>query len=153
MASEVIPINDMPFIELNEGDRVTVNATGEVTYISQAGFYDDGKVNYRCENGGIYDQEDLTSNLLPNIPWSEVEELIRRKMRQVQDRTLACDISTVYVDIKASYNGNSEINFKFVVGTSYSNEAEASTLDAALEESIRQYGWNEANKPKALPRR
>jgi hypothetical protein len=153
MASDVVPINDVPFIEHNEGDRVMVNATNEITYISQSGFYDDGDVNYRCENGGIYDQSSLTAMYLPNIPWSEVEEMIRRKMRQVQDRTLACDIGRVTVSIDASYNANSEIDFKFETNVDYGNTATASTLDAALEESIRQYGWNEANKPKALPRR
>ena len=153
MASDVVPINDVPFIELCEGDRVMVNATSELTYISQAGYYDDGEVNYRCENGGIYNQPDLTNMPLPNIPWTDVEEMIRRKMRQVQDRTLACDIGHTEVNIVASYNGNSEISFHFNTRVGYGNSAEASTLDAALEESIRQFGWTEVNKPKALPRR
>lgn len=153
MTSDVVPINDLPFIELNEGDRVMVNATSEVTYISQSGYYDDGDVNYRCENGGIYEQKDLTPHPLPNIPWTEIEEMIRRKFRQVQDRTLACDISKVTIAIKGEYNANSEIDFEFTTSVDYTNHASASTLDAALEESIRQFGWREVNKPKALPRR
>jgi hypothetical protein len=83
--------------------------------------------------------------------YSQFENMFKAVAMQIRDRLGDADLSNVKISIVASGRTHGDLEIEYVIGDYYSGQVVANTLEASVNEFLRRKGWDDINKPIAIP--